>query len=251
MKRRLVAALVLTLCRPASAEDASLPPRLPLRVLRAATFHDGSRTITVNRVAPPTLTAPARPAEPPPQTEQELETEKRRANKRQQMLSLSATILDRELTVLRWSAEGRSRHAFSSIDFNYLRAVSEIETDDTVFWLFFGFGEATREEAPIDSGVKVPSLAEFIRARSHYVLAEESPSARTDPMLAGLDALHAYFDAHRAELIAAWEQREAVRIEHERWQRERPPTPPPPLVVHFWPGKNTVVFDAPAKGGTQ
>jgi hypothetical protein len=126
MKQRLLPVFVLALSLPALAEGT------PLRVLCTVTFHDGSRTITVNRVAPHAVAAPLKPAEPPPLTAQELASIERRAGKDHRLLSLSATVLDREVTVLRWFAGGREYRAVSNLDFNLLRGRTEIETDDTL-----------------------------------------------------------------------------------------------------------------------
>ncbi len=61
----------------------------------------------------------------------------------------------------------------------------------------------------------------------------ENPIPENAPVLAALDAIHTYYDAHRAELVHSYEQRTAAEAARQRQLREHPPVPKP-VVIRYW-----------------
>jgi hypothetical protein len=229
--------------RIAAAEPAKGPaqpaqarqPAGNFRVLQRQVVDLGERSIIFNRVAPP---APAKAqaratqsaASPTSGTTAEVEE----PQKKFEVLSLSATVYDHRVTELRWSHDQREYRAFSNIDFNYFCGVGEIETEDTVYMLIMGIGDQPRENA-----ANVPLPESFSPTRSEYRLSNETESAVPLEALAAMDALHRYFDSHRARLIEEHAKREAQRIAREEWLKAHPPVPKD-TVINFWPKKSTL-----------
>ena len=72
-----------------------------------------------------------------------------------------------------------------------------------------------------------------------------SPAQTEADAFRGIDALHRYYDAHKEELIAQWQQMEAERIAREQYEKEHPPVPKDTL-IQFWPKKNSRYLKAAA-----
>lgn len=240
--------LFLLLRLPAPAQDAPAPvlATARARVLDRQECATENGTLTFERIVPPVL--PARvpvAAEPPPLTREEVASIARREAKTQRLLQVSATVIDQRVTFLRWSDGQTEFHAVSNVDFRYLCGLDEIETTDTVFRFLMGYGDETFTEEERASGALRQRLAEFGLERLPEP--HEFPSAapcwrllRTRPARfasettpAAIDALHAHYAAHRAELEKGWQQREATRLEAERQRREHP-DPPEHLIIRFW-----------------
>lgn len=244
--------------------DGATPTAEAVEVLETLRHDLGARSILYQRVAPPPSTeTPAVPASTPPA---ELSPEiqemiQRREGKRQATLFLSATVYDHQVTEIRWfdADPHRTFRAFSNIDFNHLAGLMELETADTVYWVFFGLGNETLEDVEAanryatENGLpaavrQIPARETFSAARAEYRLAQE-PSDPAPPasILAALDDLHRHFDAHRAELAETYAAREAARLEHEARVRENPPVPQD-TVIQLWPVRSTNYPTAPSGG---
>ncbi len=89
-------------------------------------------------------------------------------------------------------------------------------------------------------------LSQLSKTRSEYLLIDGKEQDGPDASLAGLDALHVYFDIHRQKLIEDYQKREADRVEQEQWLKAHPPVPKD-TVINFWPGKTTIFSDVPIK----
>lgn len=229
-------------------------PVLNLQVIEGVEVKFSGRSVFYQRVAPPTAPAARAPVTAPVAkvlSLAESAAAEARANKKAEVLMLSTTVYDRQVTELRWRSGNRDYHAWSNVDFNYLAGQGEIETEDCVYFLIMGLGNETRESvaewnrfAPewerlaAAEGLAgqwatktVPDLAKFPAGRSAFLLSGEAPA---DDSLAALDALHRYFDANRIRLIADYAEREATRIAREQWLKEHPPAPKN-TVINFWP----------------
>jgi len=240
-----------------SAPAPTRTPLPPLQVIEGVEVRRGQDTTVYQRVVPPVLPprprAPVRPAEEP-QAPPLTAAQQRRAAKRSAVMFLSATVYDHRVTELRWFENQREYRAFSNADFNLLAGRSEIETDDTIYWLIMAVGNLTAEEvATFNQRIaaeglppaprQIPLPANFSATRAEYVLAEGSalplPAAET---LAGLDALHVFYDANRPALVEEQTRREAesaARVEAERIKA----TTPKRTVIQFWPKKSRVYGD--------
>lgn len=94
---------------------------------------------------------------------------------------------------------------------------------------------------PVDAG----TLAKLQQGeRSNYLGLDSSGNSDGDAFR-GIDALHRYYDAHKSELIAQWQQLEAERIAREQFEKENPPRPKD-TVIQFWPKKNSRYLNAVA-----
>ncbi len=242
----------------ALGEDSSVPPTKPalnLQVLESHRINLGNRALIFNRVVPPVL-PPAAPTSLP-SAEQLASAEaiaaQEETEKPSQMLVLSATVYDRQVTAIRWFHEGHEYQAFSNIDFNFVAGLGAFETAEAWYSVVLGLGNQTRAEAIADnqraisqgwpaSALKtVPSLSEFSSQRSEYRLVggELPPPAA----IQALDALHRYFDANKTSLITAYQQRLVEQAEREKYQREHPPVPQD-TVINYWPKKSSVYLNA-------
>jgi len=218
--RLLPLVLLLVVAERGFAQDAVQPNAAaklpPFQVIESLEVRRGQATTVYQRVVPPVLPprprAPVRPAEEP-QAPPLTAAQQRRAAKRSAVMFLSATVYDHRVTELRWWENGREVRAFSNADFNLLAGRSEIETVETIYWLILAVGNLTAAEvAALNQRIaaeglplaprQMPAPENFSATRAEYVLAEGSarplPAAET---LAGLDALHVFYDANKAMLV--------------------------------------------------
>jgi hypothetical protein len=132
--------------RPPAESKPEAPP-IKFQVLQSKRVDLGDRSLILNRVVPQVL-----PPAPPPATAVVVTEagpaleEERTPQKKQEVLFLSATVYDRQVTEVRSFAGQREIRIFSNIDFNLLAGVGGFETEDTVYTLLMGLGNETREE---------------------------------------------------------------------------------------------------------
>ena len=232
-------------------ERANAEPAPQPHILAQKRIDLGGRTLILNRVAPMAL--PKKPAEPPaakPLSEAEQQAEIRRAEKKVEVLFLTAAVHEDGVSELRPMSEAAGGRAFSNIDFRYFTGVGEIETDETVYTLLLGVEAVAGDKEPAEKAAKdqarsVPALSEFSTARSEYRVDESAPLP--EATLHALDALHVYFDARKAALIKGYQEREAARLERERILKEHPPAPADAVVNYWFEGGGATVA-SPRKG---
>jgi len=94
----------------------------------------------LNRVVPPVLPpAPAAAAKAAQGDAAEISVDEDRApQKKQEVLFLSATVYDRQVTEVRCFAGQREIKIYTNIDFNLLAGQGGFEADDTVYTLLLG-----------------------------------------------------------------------------------------------------------------
>lgn len=250
--RDLMAAIVLSvIVSPLHAADEAK------KVLSTTTIDLGDRSVIYQRVEPPMVTVPVVVQQTVTSTRTAAETAALMAQARrvvQVTLSLSCTVHDSGVTEVRWSHEGAEYRALSSIDFNTARGVSGFEVDGKRYTVFMGVGRAMSQSTLARlqaSGTKLPaSMAQPAPALPASVMADiaqnggsryvvlSAPEQADAAAFAGMDALHTYFDAHKADIVAAWNQSEAERVAHEQWLKDHPPVPQD-TVIQFWPKKGS------------
>lgn len=273
MKRFLIPLAVALTAIPAIAQQDTAPaieprerPPIHFQVIKSWKADLGDHAIFLNQVAPPVL-PPALAAVPQtnPQPTGGMIRASPRAAKQSELLFLSATVRDRRFTEIRWTEDGRSRSAFSNIDFNLLTGSVTFETAGTVYSLMLSVmnvptdaSAATAGNAPAAPAApsagrpqaarwQIPRLDQLSPAHAQYLyVLDESGLAPQEKQLAALDALHLYFDANRQRLADEYAKREAARIVEEQ-QPKVPPQPKPDTMVNFWPGPGTVILDAKPK----
>lgn len=146
--------------------------------------------------------------------------------KPQEALSLSVTIFDGPLTKLQWSHDGQVYTAWSSVDFNYLRSVASIETDETSYLLMMGIGEETDNSA-------VPQLPAFTADQAEYFVITDEDSELDPVAFDAIDALHTHYQENEEKLKAAYQRTEALNAARKRHEAANSETPKD-TVINFW-----------------
>ena len=218
----------------AKADDASIIlSRAPALSRRTVTM--GDHKMTLVRIKAPRLPKlPVVPQTPP--SAEALATEARRATKTYDCATFTATVYAGPVTEIIWqSGEGdRTFRAYSNIDFLNLWGLSEIETDTAVLsWWCLPFDYSGEEiDLPLRKKLRLsPKFSEYV------VDATEEEMAASPEAFAVLDAIHAYYDGHRRELIAARQQREAAEEARAAELLLHPPVTPDET-VYFWKAGN-------------
>lgn len=246
--------LVALLSAIAYCQNAETPEPAPIQfqVLKGQKVDLGNRSIYLNRVVPPIL--PAAPVKPP-QTDVQITqvdaNEVLAPQKQSDVLFLSATVYDHSFTEIRWVSGERRWSAFSNIDFNLLAGAGGVETEDTVYSLFLGLGNATtgatespeggtpEDQTPAPEQKAFPALDQLSPTLAQYLVVKDEPDvAPLAKDLAALDALHRYYDANKERLAGEYVKREAARIEREQWLKDHPPVAQD-TIINFWPIRST------------
>ena len=246
------------------AESKPETPPIKFQVLQSKRIDLGDRSLFLNRVVPPVLPPmPAAPAAVASAEAAEIAVEEERTpQKEQEVLFLSATVYDRQVTEVRCFAGQREIKIFTNIDFNLLAGQGGFETNDAVYTLLLGLGNETREqvEAFNDEAAKqgwperaikrIPTPESFSKTRSEYTVAGGDESKEPpEEVFKAFDALHSFYDANRQRLADEYVKREAARIEREQWLKEHPPVPKD-TVINYWVGQGaTSTLDKRSMGG--
>jgi hypothetical protein len=241
---------------------------VPVQVLDQQQVTVGAHTITYNRIAPPVFPA-ATPA-PAPQATPTTKTTSRTSqaipqrktasrapqnrtkkmtrstqrdggsgdSQQYQILSLSATVYDHQFTALRWyDGTAPGLQAYVNLDFSYFSDVSTLETAATEYDLIFALGNDTASSLS-QAGQPLPDFSAVPAGHSGYQIVAGDPSTHPDA-IAALNALCAYYDANSAQMIAAYNQQQAVNAAQQQWLQTHPPVQPN-TVINFWPVKSNV-----------
>lgn len=216
------------------------------KVISTSSVNAGDHKITFQRVEPPKETAA-------PAAVMSTQAAAADANReRAEALSLSCTIYDAGVTEVRWSAGGAEYRVLSNVDFNHLRSVGGFTADGRSYTVFMGIGRAMAvttqargqadgaliSAAPAMPPVSAAVLSELQKSSGARYAVLAAPAGAESEAYRGIDALHHYYDAHKSELIAAWQQSEAARVAHEQYEKEHPPAPKD-TVIQFWPKKGS------------
>lgn len=246
---------------------ARLLDQSKFQVIEQTEISAGEDRITLNRVSPPLLDqpTPALNATEPIQPQRQFsEAEMQRMlleylhqDKEQRTLMLSATVYDRKLTRLQWHHEGQQYVAWSNIDFNYLRGLTEIETEEANYLFLLGIGNESTEETKeqirfaekhnlqINRENPIPELPDFTRGRYEYfVIASSGSAARQKAAYIPIDALHDYYAENKKRLEIQYQRSEALNEARERY-REQYPEEPEDAIINFWPGRGSVYQNQP------
>ncbi len=244
---------------------ARLTNRVNFRVLERIENDLGERRIIMNRVAPPVLQAQLVEeakveSERPQLSEAEIqETMRRYQEKEYRTIMFSATVYDRQFTELRWTYEGEQFLAYSSVDFNFMRGVTDFETDDAYYFFFLGIGNedtATIEERnrlAKEQGwegyveTQIPQLPAFTPGRAEYAIVSDDPDIiKQDDVFDPIDALHAYFEQNERRLRIEYQRTEALNEARKRYEAANPEEPKD-TVINFWPVRGSVYQQQPSR----
>jgi hypothetical protein len=248
--------------RPAPLRPATPPPpilQIPEEnTLTSQTYDCGDHTVTIQEVIPVAL--PPRPAPPA------LATDTQRLAARQFLATqskhesscLSATVYDQHATRIEWRSKDntRSLQAWSNIDFNYLRGITQIQQGDTRrYYFYFGIGT-------VDTTWMASRFARFKRPYQKPVIPELPASPETNPVfvitkgeptaddLESLQALHDLYKAEHLRLKAAFEYQQRKNKEQAAELLAHQPKAPD-LTLKHWTASNQVTLPVAAKGGAQ
>ena len=224
------------------------PTPIPFTVVASKTVPEGNHTVTYNRVLPPSLPVstpvPANPTPMSAQALQQLQALSPPQPAISETVMIFATVFNHQLTQLSWSSGGVNYQAYSNIDFHIFPGMVAVTTTDANYMLILAVADADAKKFPAatNSGgapqtPSIPSLPALTPAQSAFVPVSANGAAPPDVALAPIYALHDYFDANRAEILAAHSS--AV---HEAWlNKNQPPATPQNTVINFWkaPGQNS------------
>lgn len=267
---RWLAALLLALpiiAKAQSEQPTPTPPDplagIPVQVLDQQQVEIGTHIITFNRIAPPVFPAPAPTPAPAPQAQAQTQaapvaksaarSPKARTSARSaqtsdagdgdqekpyKMLMVSATVYDHQFSELRWYGGNTPElRVYANIDFTLFAGVTEIETADAVYMLIFGLGTDTAASIT-QAGHPPPDLSQFPANHAGYQIIQGNATDYPEDM-AALNALCAYYDANKTQMLADYQQREAANAAHQQWLKDHPPVQPD-TVINYWPVKNSV-----------
>ena len=216
------------------------------KTLYQSKFNLSNRSVFFNIVEPPVL--PIRPAPtPPPEpvlTPAEQQAELLREQKEWKSLCFSATVYNHRITEITWGNQGQYR-VYSNIDFCHFSHLMEVETDTTVFSVFYFLFDQTWEAEP-DIAARLPASSTFPQGTFSYIVDNTcTPPLAED--LAWLNAIHSYYTANSTQLAADYQKRVIEWQSQELWKKTHPPVPQN-TVMNFWPIKGSAYL--PATSGT-
>ena len=242
-------AAVLSSDRSPSAQSTQVGQVLSgttFRVLRSWRVNLSGHSIIYNRVEAPLVPSqPLIPAALPTTAQPNLpEPSKEKA---QRTVSLSATVYDRRITDLNWFHGTKQIRVFSNIDFIYFATLGNIETSDVDYELVFGLGTASSDSDSVDTGtlgwlaqarLQLPNLTLSPAASASYLIADGAVADDPDGF-AVLDTIHAYFNAHRTELIQSY-RKQAAEAAAQQFQLRLHPPVVKDTVINFWPKRGSI-----------
>jgi len=211
-------------------------PRQPLpaidesQVISRARVLEGGRTITLERIQPPDLPEPPNLAVPR-LTPEEMAARRaawlagRRAHP-VVMAGLSGMIYDHKTTLLWWRYGDVEYQAWSNVDFNLFRGISQVEMDGTTYHLFMMFSDQSTAPRRLRSGrVITPKQPEIplLPEEPGFVVIQGDPS--DEGALRVVSELHDYYQFKRDQLVAAYEQQLRYQAAAQAWEKAHPPQP--------------------------
>ena len=165
---------------------------------------------------------------------------------------LSGTVYDHKFTKLQWQHEGQQYIAWSNIDFNYFRGLTEIETKKTNYLFFLGIGnessEALKErnrlakEMGVDGNIEehIPDLTALKSKKPRFVvIAPDRSQKRKKDALIPISALHKHYAENEKRLKIQYQRNKALNEARRRYEDENPEEPED-IFINFWPVRSGV-----------
>jgi hypothetical protein len=251
--------------------DGTPPPHAPVKpavvvpaenVLESTAHEEGGRTITIQRIKPIVLPPPPEPqidaaAAPIDNAafKQRL-AEYRAAHPRTGMLSIGATVYrfndSPPRTLIRYwpGSDGDCMTFWSSADFSLISGIhSFVATDGKTRNLFMSWYnmDTTRIAAMLASRgrqYQPPVIPTFPAGPATFTIVGTLPAAPS--VLVPIQSLHDLYNSEFQRLKAAYDGREAARLQREAELKAHPPQPKD-IVVNYW----RTAQPAPVKGGSK
>lgn len=216
------------------------------RILDSQEVDLGDHKITYNRVETPALkpqpspeAVPLAPAKEYVPTAEELAEIRHWESLRYEYLGGSATVFDGIGTEFRlWTPEGEAV-ALSSINFNFLQNLWDLEREGVYYSVFFfasGYSPEEFAEAKKSEPEWAAQFGEFPKeaaGMSRFTVVSAPKGEAGEKAIQAMEDLHAYFDEHRKQLQAAYEESEKARIAQEEWVKAHPPQPVSTTITYF------------------
>lgn len=169
------------------------------------------------------LSSPITPSQPPA------------VRKPRKSLSFSCAVFNHEFTQIRWHDALGEYVIWSSLDLSPLAGsrFSGFEQAGVTYHVFMALGH-------VYPGKSLGPLAEFraiqkpLGPASWYVIRQQPVGAASDAY-SGIDALHVYFDAHKAELVAEHAAVVAENAARKAYEEAHPAPIKDETVIQFWP----------------
>jgi len=236
----------------------------PQDVLDSKSTDLGDRRITIQKVAPIELPAPAEAAAVPAISAEQRTAfiARRQQAKPRVLLMMAVTIVhsesysgDKFRTRIRWSSDDHTRQfeVISNIDGNWLGGgFSEFETATNHYSLFCSPGneDVDRLSALMASkgrAYQPPAIPEALpQGDPAFVVTEGAPTAEE---LAPIQAVHDLFKSQGETLRLAYEARKQASQQRDAEAKANPPKPKD-IVLHYWrmPKADTAT---PVQGGAR
>ena len=214
-------------------------------------------SITQNMVVDPQLPDPI-PAAPVVFTAEDIARRKAWAALQppRVVVHLSATVYDHQRTLLRWYLNGKLKEemvAWSAVDFSVLAGMGGFTHEGVEYDFMLGLGIITDVDTErqrltaVRRGIvyQAPVFPVLPTADGAEFVVTKGDAANAD-LMAPIRALHEYYAAHSAELIAAYAVRQAKWRAHEAYVRAHPPEPQD-VVVNFWKRDHALANDVVAE----
>jgi hypothetical protein len=180
-------------------------------------------------------------------TPEQQQAELLREQKECKSVGFEARVYDHRVTEISWGNQGQYR-VYSNIDFRQFGSLLEVETDTTVYILFyflFSFDQVatwdpeTASRLPADGAFTLGSFSYIVDTTCTPPLAED---------LAWLDKIHQIYNANSTQLAADYKKRVAEQEALDQWNKAHPPLPKD-TVINFWPIKGSAYL--PSTSGTK
>ena len=236
--------LAFTLHAPAqittAAPTPTVAPATPAPVhyteITRRAYQYSDHTVTVVQVQAPNLPKAAPSAPPPGPSVEEQATEKRRASKAQESLTIGGTVYlgsgNKVISEFTWTTDdGKKYQGYSNIDLRLFNYLSVIETDTSVISWFTIIGATDGTPDATLHGAALKQL-NGKGTKPDYVI-EGNP----DPKLIGaaldaLDYLHATYQVNGNKLQADYQKRVA---DNEAQTKATASAPSPSPTIYYWP----------------
>lgn len=202
----------------------------------------GERSIFYNLVSAPIFSERSRNPIPPPLSSSEQEQASSMGVQKDYLVAwLFADIYNHKISEVRWGDESQYR-AFSNIDFNLINGET-VETSKAFYSLFVLPSNSHVADEVLNG---FSSLGLFDLIRGEYILDNTGATPPAEE-LELMNSVHAYYDAHKPELLVKYQEQEEERSAREAWLKANPPVPKD-TIINFWPIKNSAYLDAETKG---
>lgn len=152
-------------------------------------------------------------------------------SKKEEVLSISVTVYDEEITELvLYDDRGRRIHFFVNMNFSLLQGLGSLETADTVYQINAGFGVGERNT---ETSYLVPEMEDFKSSGIEFLLAPDSDPLANKSTFKGVIALCRHYIENQAALEKDYRRRKELEAARRHY-RETHPEVQREIIFNFW-----------------